>query len=108
MLCRANMTMDRNGYNDSILQHDLSFCYVCGRSCEKLDRHEIFGGANRQKSKEYGLWVMLCHNSCHLNGVHAFPDKYRYLKVKAQRMAMNQYGWTKEDFIRIFGRNYEP
>lgn len=98
--------MDSNGYNDSILQHDLSFCYCCGRTCEKLDRHEIFGGPYRQKSKELGLWVMLCYNSCHLNGVHAFPNKYRYLKEKAQRMAMNQYGWSKEDFIREFGRSY--
>ena len=100
--------MDRNGYNPSILQDDLTYCYCCGRTCEKLDRHEIFGGPNRQKSKELGLWVMLCHDSCHLNGVHAFPKKYEYLKQKAQRIAMKRYGWTTEDFIREFGRNYEP
>lgn len=98
--------MDRNGYNESILQDDYSFCYVCGRTSEKLDRHEIFGGPYRQKSKELGLWVMLCHQSCHLNGVHAFPKHYEYLKQKAQRIAMKHYGWTKEEFIEKFGRSY--
>lgn len=98
--------MDKNGYNKSILQDDLSYCYICGRSCEKLDRHEIFGGSNRKKSKAYGLWVMLCHDSCHLNGVHAFPGKYEYLKQKAQRVFMTYYGWNKEEFIQLFGRNY--
>lgn len=98
--------MDRNGYNDSILQDDLTYCYVCGRSCEKLDRHEVFGGAYRQKSKRYGLWIMLCHNSCHLNGVHAFPRQYEYIKAKAQGIAMRQYMWTKEDFIKEFGKSY--
>jgi hypothetical protein len=99
--------MDKNGYNDSILQDDLSYCYVCGRRVEKLDRHEIFGGANRAKSKELGLWVMLCHQSCHLGGVHAFPSKYEYLKQKAQRVAMKHYGWNTQEFINLFGRNYE-
>lgn len=98
--------MDANGYNPSILQKDLSYCYLCGRSCEKLDRHEVFYGANRSKSKELGLWVMLCHGSCHLNGVHKFPKHYEYMKQKAQRVAMKHYGWSKEDFIRIIGRNY--
>lgn len=98
--------MDKNGYNPSILQDDLNYCYVCGRSCEKLDRHEILGGSNRKKSKAYGLWVMLCHDSCHLNGVHAYPKQYEYLKIKAQRVFMKHYGWSKEEFRQLFGRNY--
>ena len=98
--------MDRNGYNHSILQDDLTYCYACGRTCEKLDRHEIFGGPNRSKSKALGIWVMLCHESCHLNGVHAFPKQYEYLKQQAQRKAMEVYGWDKEEFIYWFGRSY--
>lgn len=98
--------MDNNGYNPSVLQDDLTYCYVCGRSCEKLDRHEVFGGSLRQKSKSLGLWIMLCHESCHLYGVHQFPAKYEYIKQKAQRIAMKHYGWTKEDFIREFGKSY--
>lgn len=98
--------MDSNGYNPSILQDDLTYCYACGRSCEKLDRHEVFGGAYRSKSKELGLWVMLCHESCHLHGVHAFPKNYEHIKKKAQRIAMKRYCWTTQEFINHFGRNY--
>ncbi len=99
---------DRNGYNPSILQseEEQAYCYRCGRSCEKLDRHEVWGGVNRDKSKQYGLWVTLCHESCHLNGVHADAKEAQRLRTKAQRIAMKHYGWSKEDFIRLFGRSY--
>lgn len=98
--------LDRNGYAPSILQDDLSFCYRCGRSDRKLDRHEVFGAANRGKSKSLGLWVMLCHDACHLNGVHKDASEALRLKRKAQRVAMRHYGWNEEDFIEIIGRNY--
>lgn len=95
----------RSDYIPSILQTDES-CYICGRCDRKLDRHEIFGGANRQKSKSYGLWVLLCHEDCHLGGVHKNPDKYRWLKKRAQEAAMSAYGWSINVFREIFGKNY--
>ena len=98
--------LDRNGYAPSILQDELGECFRCGRSCEKLDRHEVYGAANRQKSKALGLWVMLCHSSCHLNGVHRDAAENLRLKKKAQRIAMDHYGWTTEEFIKTIGRNY--
>lgn len=98
--------LDRNGYAPSILQEDLSCCFNCGHSDEKLDRHEVWGAANRQKSKALGLWVNLCHNSCHLYGVHQNAVIADRLKKKAQRIAMEHYGWTIEDFIKVIGRNY--
>lgn len=99
--------LDRNGYAPSIVQEDLGECYLCGRSCgEKLDRHEVYGGANRQKSKALGLWVMLCHETCHLSGVHQYPSQSYKLREKVQRIAMEHYGWTKEEFIKKIGRNY--
>ena len=97
---------DRNGYNPSIMQHDLSRCYICGRSCEKLDRHEPIGGALRSKSKRYGLWVMLCHWTCHLNGAHAHSDIALMLRREAQQRAMDYYDWTTDEFIEMFGKNY--
>ena len=41
-----NMKLDGNGYAKSILQEG-SCCHLCGRngSMDKLDRHEVFGGA---------------------------------------------------------------
>lgn len=97
---------DRNGYNPSIMQTDIHRCFRCGRTTGKLDRHEVFGAANRSKSKRLGLWVMLCHTDCHLNGVHAQKSIALELKQAGQVAAMNTYGWTTEEFIKEIGRSY--
>lgn len=100
--------MDRNGYEPSIIPfHSSDKCWLCdcnGRG--KMDRHEVFGGAYRAKSKRLGLWVHLCHDDCHLNGVHRFAHQAELLKFEAQMCAMKTYGWSKEDFIREFGKSY--
>lgn len=101
-----NITLDRNGYGKSLLQHDLTYCFKCGRRCEKLDRHEVFGSENRAKSKALGLYVMLCHDTCHLNGVHVDATYRRRLRAKAQEAAMKEYGWTTKRFIDEMGMNY--
>lgn len=100
--------MDRNGYAPSILQNDTSFCYLCGRRDRKLDRHEPFGGAYRDKSKAMGLWVVLCHEDCHegRNGAHGDPAVNKEIRKEAQKQAMRTFGWTTEKFIRMFGKNY--
>ena len=98
--------LDRNGYAKSIMQTDMRKCFRCGRTTGKLDRHEVFPGPNRQKSKRLGLWVVLCHQDCHLNGAHAQQKIALALKQAGQVAAMKTYGWTKEDFIREIGRNY--
>ena len=99
--------MDRNGYNDSILQDDMGSCFLCFRSDEKLDRHEIFGGAFREKAKRDGLWVCLCHSRCHLYGVHQNAETARELRRQAQEKAMSVYGWTTKEFISRYGKNYK-
>ena len=60
--------LDRNVYA-SILQQG-EHCHMCGGHYiyDKLDRHEVFGGAHRKKSKELGLWVLLCHHEHHIFG----------------------------------------
>lgn len=101
--------LNKNGYAPSIMQTELDRCYRCGRTDGKIDFHEVFGGvANREKSKRLGLWVMLCHSSCHQgrHGVHMDANEARYLHELGQKAAMEAYGWTKEDFIREFGKNY--
>jgi hypothetical protein len=106
--------LDRNGYAPSIIPgHDENTCWLCGKNGNgKLDRHEIvrhsFGGADRKLCKFYGLWVHLCHYPCHegSRGVHADSEIDLRLKQEAQRCAMEHYGWTTEDFVYVFGRNY--
>ena len=97
--------LDRNGYAPSILQQ-AQCCFKCGKTTGKLDRHEVWGGGLREKSKRYGLWVLLCHESCHLYGVHQDAEYARRLRRYAQGCANLEYGWDKETFIRMFGKNY--
>lgn len=97
--------LDRNGYAPSILQRYSNACYLSERTPHKLDRHEIFHGGNRRKSKELGLWVLLDH-SVHMDLHHRYPEDDLYLKKLGQKAAMKKYGWTTEQFIKEFGKNY--
>lgn len=104
-------SLDRNGYAPSIVQRDMSVCFFCGRNgnSDKLDRHECFNASNRAKSKELGLWVLLCHARCHQSGdnaVHKNALMRNSLCAQAQRRAMEAYGWDTDEFIRQFGRSY--
>ena len=87
-------------------------CYLCGRPetwDDPLDKHHVFGGALRSKSEAFGLTVYLHHNSCHIfgeNAVHVNAIINRQLQEEAQEAAMKKYGWTTEEFIQYFGRNY--
>lgn len=111
MINEYGSILDRNGYSASIVQNDLSICFNhCKSPCSgPLNRHEVFGGPFRQKSKRLGLWVCLCHYEHHQFGpqsVHNNAQAAFDLKKRAQLAAMETYGWSKEDFIREFGRNY--
>lgn len=100
--------MDRNGYNASLLQSDLRCCFLCGRRDRKLDRHEVFGGAYRGKSKADGLWVTLCHFPCHegKDGAQYNREIRDALSAYAQEKAMTAYGWTTDQFIQRYGKNW--
>ena len=82
-------------------------CFLCGRS-GRMELHHIFGGALRKKSDRMGLVVDLCP-ACHNqppNGAHFNPAVMQQLHTYGQRLAMYQNNWTKQDFIREFGKNY--
>ena len=82
-------------------------CFLCGRY-GPLEKHHIFGAANRKKSEKYGLVVGLCHD-CHNEphrGAHHNKDTALYLHQWGQRKAMLEQGWSTYDFIREFGKNY--
>lgn len=90
----------------SILQ-DETCCFFCGRP-NWLEKHHCFGKSERKLSEKYGLTVYLCHN-CHNeppNGVHHNKENREKLQKYAQEKAMEKYGWTTDDFIRIFGKNH--
>ena len=74
-----------------------------------LVRHEVFfGSARRQKSIRLGLVVFLTpemHNMSNF-GVHFNREFDLQLKRIGQQAAMDYYDWSKEKFIKEFGRNY--
>lgn len=86
-------------------------CWLCGANGngDPLDRHHIFGGAMRKKSEKYGLVVYLCHSRCHIfgrNAVHQNAAVMQELHEYGQRKAMEEQGWTEEEFRQHFGKNY--
>ena len=94
---------------ESILQENKNHCFLCNGTSEPLDKHHIFNASNRDLSEKYGLFVYLCHYSCHIfgkNSVHKNNAVAYELKQKAEKEAMQRYGWSVEEFIKIFGRNY--
>ena len=96
--------LDRNGYAPSLVFCDGS-CAICGRHDRALQRHEAFHGANRDKSKRLGCWLYLCYE-CH-DRLHHHDAAYDlYVKRLMQEVSMNHYHWTKQDFIREWGRSY--
>lgn len=86
-------------------------CWLCGRNgaADPLDKHHIFGAANRKKSDRLGLTVYLCHDRCHIFGkeaVHQNKDTMLALHKYGQQKAMEEQGWDTDRFIAEFGKNY--
>lgn len=91
----------------SILQKDTNRCFICG-SWRWLEWHHVFGAALKKISEKYGLMVRLCHY-CHNEppfGVHQNREIRRKLQAFAQQKAMDHNGWSIEDFIKEFHKNY--
>ena len=94
---------------DTIIKCDNKFiCFLFGRT-DWIEAHHMFNGtANRKKSEKYGLTVHLCH-WCHnepLNVVHYNQETDTRLKQIGQKAAMDEYGWTVDEFREVFGKNY--
>ena len=86
-------------------------CFLCGRNGagDTLEEHHIFPGSLRKKSEEYGLTVMLCGSRCHRNGkksAHRCRETQLQLKRWAQQKAMEENGWTLDDWRKEFGKSY--
>ena len=90
----------------SIIQEDKDICYICnkyiynGRDC-----HHIYNGSsNRNKSDEDGM-VVYVHHCCHM-WLHNHPISNRTIKKRCQKIWMNHYGKSEEDFIKRYGKSY--
>jgi len=80
-------------------------CFIC-KSTYCLQTHHIMNGANKKSSEKYGLLVKVCPN-CHTlapNSIHRDSNLLRKLKQIGQEHF--EESDTREEFMRIFGRNY--
>lgn len=79
-------------------------CWVCGR-VTGLEKHHVMGGPNRKWSEKYGLTVWLCReHHTGTTGVHNDRDLSLQLRQAAQVAFERDH--TREEWMRIFGRNY--
>lgn len=90
----------------SIVQND-KVCYITGDTYN-LHEHHVFGGVNRKKSERLGLKIYLRADWHNLEKYSIHMDKKldRRIKAEVQAIAMDHYGWSVDDFIREFGKNY--
>lgn len=89
----------------SVFTDDMDHCLFTETS--PVERHHIFGGANRTRCEKYGFVVPL-RPDLHPNGVFAGQSAKMVdmrLKTMAQTYYEEHYG-TREEFIKEFGRNY--
>lgn len=89
----------------SIMQTDRR-CYICGAT-EGLERHHVMGAANRKLSEKCGLVIWLClEHHRGTNGAHGKNgnEVSKWLKREAQRKFEETH--SREEWMKIFGRNY--
>ena len=89
----------------SIIQ-DKKECIVCG-SWNVEEHHLYKGAAKRKLSEEYGLKIWLCpthHRGT--NGVHGKNGHKLDMELKQLGQKAFEWNHTREEFIKIFGRNY--
>lgn len=91
--------LEKNRY--SLFTDDLNICYICGR--KKKDLHEIFGGRNRINSIKYGFILPLCRECHSLNQNNPFFNDYWH---KQGQTYWEEYMGSREEFIKVFRRNY--
>lgn len=89
----------------SIVQTN-KWCYYCGIANNLEEHHIFFGTANRKLSEKFGLKVWLCPEHHRGNtGVHG-NNKALDKKIKQLGQQIFEETHTKEEFIKLFGRNY--
>ena len=91
--------LEKNRY--SVFTDNLTICYLCGR--KKDDLHEIFGGRNRINSIKHGFILPLCRKCHSLNQNNPFFNDYWH---KQGQTYWEEYIGSREEFIKVFRRNY--
>jgi hypothetical protein len=91
----------------SVFTDDMNHCIFTGS--DRVERHHIFGGANRKKSEKYGFVIPL-RPDLHPNGVHYNPSNLLgitdiELKMMAQDYFEKHIG-NRSLFREEFGKSW--
>jgi len=78
-------------------------CRVCNKPYSET--HETMYGPHRQKAIKYGLQVYLCAEH-HRGATGPHKDREFDLQLKRESQMHFEQTHTRDEFIRIFGRNY--
>lgn len=92
----------------SIFTDDMDRCIITGRT-DHIERHHIFGGANRKRSEKYGFIAPLTAEM-HPNGVIGQSRDLQAVDGKLKRLCQEYYFehiGNREDWYREFGRFYD-
>ena len=80
-------------------------CIGCG-STYNLEVHHVFCASNRNNSNLYKCTEYLCYDHHRgNNGVHS-GNKQLDTTLKQKHQERLEKGMTRQEFIKIFGRNY--
>ena len=85
----------------SVFTDDLEHCYLCGN--KKDDLHELLGGRNRLNCIKLGYIIPVCR-LCHSRIQE--DNEFKMYWAKKVQLHYEEFVGTREDFIRIFSRNY--
>lgn len=89
----------------SIMQNN-KCCYVCGSEYNLHEHHIYYGTGNRSISEKNGFKCYLCayHHNFSDEGVHF--NKQLDLQLKKECQEIYEENHTRNEFIKLIGRNY--
>ena len=90
----------------SILQND-KYCYVCGKLTDLQDHHIYFGSKRRTSERNgFKAWLCITHHTENKTGVHS--NRELDLTLKRHCQTVYEKNHSREDFMKLTGRNYLP
>ena len=86
----------------SVFTNNKNKCMFCSATTN-LTWHEIFRGRNRSNSMKYGFCLRMCL-SCHENNQE--DSQFNNFWHKKAQLYFEEFLGSREEFIKIFKRNY--
>jgi hypothetical protein len=88
----------------SIMQKEKE-CYLCGTTYN-LHKHHVFGGANRPISEKNGFTIFLCAAHHNMSDVGIHFNREFDLEVKRTCQTKFEKTHSREEFMKLIGKNY--